>query len=112
MSKPYNILNAMPADAFLAPDNFVTDWDTINPHRANEQYESGLKVGKDAKAVCICANGTWAADMRDGSSLTSYEGIGYHAHTSSLLKGFLDSGAKIIVYRKDGNHKVIKEALS
>jgi len=37
--------------------------------------------------------------MKDGSSMTSYEKIGYHANTAGLLQGFLESGVVIKVYR-------------
>ncbi len=103
MSKPYKELNAMPPESFLNPSLFITDYDTINPKRADEQYASGLETGRRCKAIIICANGTWSADTNDGGWITSYEGIGYHAHTASLLRGFIDSGTKIVVYRDDGN---------
>jgi len=37
--------------------------------------------------------------MKDGSSMTSYEKIGYHANTADLLRGFIDSAVPIKVYR-------------
>lgn len=108
----YKTLNAMPAFAFLTPVLFITDWDNINPHKAKEQYNKGVEVGNNAKSVHIAADGTWGASMKDGSSLTSYEGIGYHAHTASLLEGFLASGAKITVYRRNGESKVIRPEIT
>jgi hypothetical protein len=112
MSKSYKELNALPPETFLDQDKFVTDWDTINPHKATEQYNKGVEIGQKADSIFIAADGTWGASMKDKSSLTSYEGIGYHAHTASLLKGFLASGAKIIVYRRDKPPTVIKEAFT
>lgn len=105
--KPYSELNAMPASAFLNPDNFITDWDRLYPRSEYkaEQYAKGLAHGKDAEYIIISANSTWGAKLKNGGYLTAYEGIGYHSHTASLLRGFLDSGAKILVYR-DGSEAV------
>jgi hypothetical protein len=49
--------------------------------------------------ICIGVNSVWSALLKSGASVHSHEGIGYHAHTASLLRGFLDSGAPVIVYR-------------
>ena len=98
--KGYDVLNAMPADAFLNPDNFRTGFDT--PALASEQYEKGKKIGTEYKEVHISASSTWGAN-KPNTALSSYEGIGYHAGTADLLKGFLDSGVAIFVHRWDGN---------
>ena len=103
----YKTLNLLPAETFLDPSKFVTDFDSrpidgsIEKRQANAkaQYAKGIETGKAAKTIFIGADGTWGATMKDGSSLTSYEGIGYHANTADLLKGFLDSGAEVVVYR-------------
>jgi hypothetical protein len=109
--KPYSVLNRMPAENFLKPELFTTDWDSQKG--GEEQYQKGLKIGRESRTVGIASTGTWYADGKDGSSTVSYEGIGYHAHTASLLKGFLDSGCRIVVdryYPEAGPGKVIKEA--
>lgn len=106
----YKTLNAMPPEAFLIPANFVTDWDTMNLHKAKEKFDEGVEIGNNAKRVYISMEGTWGATMKDGSSLTSYEGIGYHVHTSSLLEGFLASNAEIVVYRRGKGGKIIRLA--
>ena len=98
--KSYAELSALPAEAYLNPNNFVTDWDNINPAQAKKQYEEGLRIGREANTIVIATNSVWSASLKNGAALTSYEGIGYHAHTASLLKGFLDSGAKVVVYRR------------
>lgn len=95
----YNILNALPAKAFLLPNNFVLSSDARQQEYCREQYKTGLQAGKDAKMIFITYGSTWAATMKSGSYLTSYEGIGYHAGTADLLRGFLDSGCPIVVHR-------------
>lgn len=92
-------------DTFLNPDNFKTSFDTEIID--NEQYQKGLSIGNNSDKISISCFNTWSTD-----SITSYEKIGTHAGTSSLLKGFLDSKAKIEVYREINNQiksKIIKE---
>jgi hypothetical protein len=102
MSKPYSILTKLRPEAYLNPDNFVTTYDTINPGQAAEQYAKGLEISRSAVSVGIACTGTWTARMPSGVT-TSSEGIGYHAHTASLLRGFLDGPAPLVVYRWDGH---------
>jgi hypothetical protein len=94
----YKTLTALPARKYLDWQFFRTDWD-VTPARAEKAYQKGVETGKSARYVFISANGTWGAVMLDGGMITSYEGIGYHAHTADLLHGFIDSGAAIVVYR-------------
>lgn len=107
----YKYLNALSPEAFLNPDNFETPYDSLecNQARRIEQYKEGLKIASESISVGISACGTWFACGKDGSMTTSYCGIGYHANTSSLLRGFLDSGCKVIVYRWVGTE--IKETV-
>jgi hypothetical protein len=65
----------------------------------SKQYQHGLDIGRNASSVHIAVNSTWSARMKDGASLSSYEGIGYHACTADLLRGFIDSGVRIVVHR-------------
>jgi hypothetical protein len=97
----YSVLNAMPARDFLDPSKFVTESDARNKARGYdaEQYAKGLEIGKNAKTIYISCGSVWSAELKSGSSLLSYEGIGYHACTADLLRGFLDSGCAIIVHR-------------
>lgn len=95
--KTYEILNALPPESFLNPDNFDTKYDS--QAYGLEQYQNGFEIGKESKYVVISANSTWFAKNKNGGSTHSYEGIGYHANTKDLLRGFLDSGCKVIVYR-------------
>jgi hypothetical protein len=107
--KSYRELNAMPAESFLTPDLFVTENDGCpRPQRgrasfAAEQYAVGLDAAQTFEEVGISANGTWYASSSSGEgsnrSLTSYEGIGYHADTASLLAGLLAGRARFVVYR-------------
>jgi hypothetical protein len=92
--KPFR--ETCPADAFLNPDNFRTGWD--RPGYAEEQYATGLRIGRENERIHISVTGVWGAS-RPGSSLSSYETIGGHANTADLLRGFLDSGCPIVVYR-------------
>jgi hypothetical protein len=98
----YAILRALPADAYLVWENFGTHYDTMNPERAAEQYAEGLRISREAAEVSISCRGTWGARLASGGDVTSYEGIGYHAHTDSLLRGFLEGPAPVVVYRLDG----------
>jgi hypothetical protein len=99
MGKSYTELEA------LSPTDYLnkTDWDARNPAREQQQYQEGLDYSNKAHTVFINYKSVWGADMLDGSMVTSYEGIGYHAHTSSLLRGFLAGPARIVVQRwRDG----------
>ena len=93
----YTELNKRPAHDFLHPELFATDWDT--PKLDAEQYEKGLEQGRKSRTVGVGVYGTWWANGKDGSVTTSYEGIGYHASTAALLRGFLDSGCKVVIIR-------------
>lgn len=101
----YQQLNSRPASDFLNPDNFVTSYDSLSYTNAAQQYIKGLMAREHYKNVFISANGTWGAHTHTGGLVTSYEGIGYHANTADLLRGWLDSGIPIVVYRnsKDGD---------
>jgi hypothetical protein len=101
----YAVLRALPAGAYLAWENFGTHYDTLNPERAAEQYAEGLRISGEATEVSISCAGTWGAELSAGGAVTSYEGIGYHAHTDSLLRGFLDGPAPVVVYRYDGEFR-------
>ena len=96
----YTILNAMPAESFLNPTQFGWPSPAVEPAGyAKEQYEKGLAIGAESVSVSIAANSTWGARGKTGGVTSSYEGIGYHAGTGWLLKGFIDSGVPIVVYR-------------
>ena len=85
---------------FLYPDNFMTGFDgPRNMEYSLEQYYKGRQIGKDADCIHIAVNDVWGASMKDGSSVASYEKIGYHAATAFLLQGFLESGCKVLVHR-------------
>jgi hypothetical protein len=59
-----------------------------------------LEIGQSAKRIWISVTSVWSAEMQNGASRQSYEGIGYHACTAQLMKGFIDSGAEIWVCRR------------
>ena len=101
MSRPYSVLNALPPEAFLKWEDFVTGYDGIRPEYAAEQYANGLARSREGGRIIITRGGTWSADGPGFRYTTSYEGIGYHAHTASLLRGFLDGPAPIDVERSD-----------
>ncbi|MER6102426.1 hypothetical protein ABT115_08865 [Streptomyces sp. NPDC001832] len=117
MFRLYSELNALPPEDFLNPENFVTGYDEQNPDYAEKQYREGLRLSNEYDRITICANGTWTADIEGPHTyrwLTSTEGIGYHAHTASLLRGFLDGPAPVDVARRQSDYSVkttrIKEA--
>ncbi len=103
----YEQLSALPAEAYLDPENFVTPFDAGNASRAptkelvraKEQYERGLDEGRKGD-IHISNQSVWSSNRHDGSMVQSYEGIGYHAHTASLLAGFLAGGGKVFVHRR------------
>jgi hypothetical protein len=115
----YEELENLPPEAYLDPKNFVSDYDHIevkskkhpNMTFAQEQYLKGLEYGKDFKIIHINPRSVWNAGAFNSedkipdhieynkSVLCSSEGIGYHRDTSEVLRGFLDSGAKIVVHR-------------
>lgn len=102
MYKGYEELRQLPASAYLDWVKFETGFDRINPQHAAEQYETGKQLALHNSTVGISANGTYFAhNDAPGyqSSTSSYEGIGYHAHTASLLRGMLDYARKFVVYR-------------
>lgn len=86
-------------EQWLDASRFATDHDTlaVNIARQEENYQRGLRTGQNATEVGINYNGAWFASNRDGSFLTSYESIGYHANTRFFWQGVIDSGVRIIV---------------
>ena len=60
-----------------------------------EQYAKGLQIGAEFDTVTISIYGTWGARSAL-KMITSYETLGYHSNTHMLLKGFIDSGVKIV----------------
>lgn len=108
----YAELNKLSPETFLKSSAFKTSYDgchETSADHAKRQYAKGLEVGRESLRVIIDENGTWAADGRNGAMTTSYEGIGYHAHTAELLQGFLDSGCEIVVQRRDKGATIIKK---
>lgn len=103
-------LNGLNHEAFLHPENFVTGWDSmaVNVARVDAKYTDALHVGQKAKQIIINADGVWSALMLDNSMMQSYERIGYHSNTQHVLRGFLDSGAEIVVFRRNNGIKTIK----
>lgn len=106
----YQELSQLDATEFLNWKQFETTFDAmnnINEDRDNKQYQHGLEIGQEFDYVCISRTSVWSAGMNaGGKSVTSYEGIGYHTNTAMLLKGFLDSGCKIYVYRDSLGERV------
>lgn len=101
----YKTIQALPAEAYLKPETFRTDWDSMpaNVAEREERYRDGLKVSRDSERVVISARGTWSAALKNGGSLLSYEGIGYHANTEAFLRGLLDGPAPLFVVRRMAN---------
>lgn len=111
-TRPYKELSELPAESYLNPDNFVTEFDTKMPNEeyAKKQYEDGLAIGKEYGAIFINYKSVWSAAMLGSgltNSLSSSEGIGYHRNTKELLQGFIDSKAEITVAR-DIDGKIVR----
>lgn len=100
----YAHLRALPPAAYLRPENFITEWPADkDPAKCERRYQEGLALGPRVRCFNVCANGTWSADMLDGGYMSSYEGIGYHACSAAFLRGILDSGAAVRIYREGGD---------
>lgn len=101
MYNGYNQLNDLEPQKFLNWQDFRTAFDVPNDQIATEQYNKGLETGRAAIEIQIRQNSTWGAQVGgiNPSYISSYEGIGYHRATADLLRGFLESGAPIVVYR-------------
>jgi len=90
---------------FLNPMNFVTVYDGAdNEDYRKDQEAKGLDIGGRAIEIIISTHNVWSARMRPQNgfareSLSSSETIGYHAGTAALLRGFIDSGCRIVVCR-------------
>jgi hypothetical protein len=97
---PTNDLSTLSPTDFMEWENFLTLFDGARAEGYRlEQYRKGFDTGVASMYVFISANGTWGAQMKDGSLLTACEKIGYHAGTADLLHGFLDSGVPFKVFR-------------
>ena len=99
-------IEALPPEAFLDPELFVTEWDKLSPESdyAWEQYRTGLVAAHKYKQVVISIDGVWSANTP--GSLQSYERIGYHSNTRHLLRGLLAGTAEVIVCRWVNGHLV------
>lgn len=97
--RSYKELAAMPAQNYLNPALFVTCFDGPNnaAWRAR-QYAKGLELATTYNEIHIAINSLWSA-QKPNATMNAYEGIGYHAGTADLLRGFLAGTAKVIVHR-------------
>ena len=113
----YATLMALAPTRYLNPADpvFRMELDADGDTFEQAQYGKGLEEGRRALAaggyLTIGERGTWGAvlpnpDSGHATIVTSYEGIGYHRATRSLLRGFLDSGAPIVVYRDGKGHRI------
>lgn len=95
-------------EEWLDSSRFATPYDKlpVNIARQQESYRRGLKVGEQAIEVGINYTGAWYATNRDGSFVSSYECIGYHANTRYFWQGVIDSGVKIVVKRWSANDSI------
>lgn len=90
--------------AYLNHSKFESEFDSLSSSQdlkelRQNQYDKGWKFGKECEEINIALNGTFSVKMID-STYTSNEIIGYHAGTSELLRGLLESGAPIYVHRE------------
>lgn len=99
----YAVLNALPPEAFLNPESFVTSWEgeKDTAYKAKQRkaaLEASERAYESGGSVYVLANGTWGASA-GGWVLSTYEGIGYHAGTAEVLRGLLEGPAAFYVYR-------------
>ena len=105
-------LEEMSAEMFLKPEQYLSSaldgWDK-RPDAKKLAYEKGLKTGREATKFSVAVNNVWSCDCKNGGFLSSYEKLGYHAHTASFFRGVLDSGCPVYVYRR-GRKDAVKIA--
>ena len=102
----YAELEKLPAEAYLNPDNFRTEWDKMHsPAREAERKQEGYDLGLSAEYVSISTRSVWGAKIDAATSVCSYEGIGYHAMTWAFLSGVLASKCPIHVHRYNAETK-------
>ncbi len=77
---------------------FRTRMDIPNDEHAQEQYQTGLQIGKEYAKFHIAVNRVWSAS-KPGSCCFSSEKLGYHRATAEFFQGILDSGIEIIDHR-------------
>lgn len=96
----YTEIENLAAEAFLNPDNFVTAYDKMHDaEKRQAKYACGLEYSNTHERIIINHKGVWSARNYSGILTSSCEGIGYHAITCELLRGFLDGTAQIIIMR-------------
>lgn len=111
-SRNYDVLNALPPEAFLDPESFRTGWGAEEDAAyCAKQYAAALDASKRAYETggetYVQANGTWGASGPRWC-ITTYEGIGYHAGTAAVLRGLLDGPGAFYVYRRGAEGTVTK----
>jgi hypothetical protein len=101
-------------DAYKNPENFITKFDVMDTDLiskesyAKNQYKKGFELGQLNGKINITESGSFTS----GNSV-SFEKIGVSRNTKELLKGFIDSGAEIMVARsteKGIEKKIIQES--
>lgn len=85
----------MAPNDYLTPANFVTRYDNASCAKKQEQYAADL--GARSHTILIDSEGAWFAYLLNGGMVAGAEIIGRHANTADLLKGFLSSGASLVV---------------
>lgn len=109
----YEQLAKLPADAYLKPEMFRTMFD--GEAGGAVQFQRGLDVANRFDQVFISCSSVWSAHKDNGEAgcedLSSYEGIGYHSNTASLLRGFLAGNAELIVYRNGPDGKTMRTVI-
>jgi hypothetical protein len=101
-------IRALGAAAWVSGSNFATDEDT----RDIEPYYRGLQIGREADAIYIGIDGSWRANMKDGTAYTDGCAIGVAANTRWVYQGFLDSRVPIFVQRFQGDRIVHYELVA
>lgn len=112
-------LSAMTPDMFLTPENFYTPFDIpgITTEYERQQYAKGIKYGLESSYITISVSNVWGCALKNGGIVSSYETIGYHSGTHALLRGFIDTGCPIKVYRygsedKEGYTQIIETMIN
>ncbi len=105
------LMTLQPQD-FLNIENLRSAMDDLaGTAYGQAQYMKGVAIGNAAKVVHISITNVWSVEYHNGNRMQANETIGYHAHSAELMRGFIDSGVTIVVWRDikeaGGSYRVV-----
>lgn len=91
------IVRELRVQDFLSASNFSHRDDG----RSLVPFFRGLEIGRSADIIIIAVNGSWRANMQDGTTGAGPERLGVTPNSRWLYQGFLDSKVTIRVLRDE-----------